>query len=297
MPQENRYYVTTPLYYVNDKPHVGHAYTTIAADVLARWNRFLGKEVFFLTGTDEHGQKVLDAAAARKCSPLEHANQMCLPFQELWKKFDITNDDFIRTTQSRHTQSVQDVLQYLFDKGDIYEDSYEGWYSTSVERFWTEKDLVDGKCPETGNKVEWISEKNYFFRMSKYGAKLEQWIAEHPGFLRQESRKNEVLGYLKKELGDLCISRPKSRLSWGIELPFDADFVTYVWFDALLNYITALGYHTDPAKRSPKFEAFWPASSQIKGKDILTPHSEYWSTMIFALDITPPDKLYAQTWS
>jgi methionyl-tRNA synthetase len=296
MTQENRFYVTTPLYYVNDKPHVGHAYTTIAADVLARWNRFLGKEVFFLTGTDEHGQKVLDAAAARELSPLAHADQMCLPFQELWKQFDITNNDFIRTTQTRHTKSVQDVLQYLFEKGDIYEDSYEGWYSTSVERFWTEKDLVDGKCPETGNKVEWISEKNYFFRMSKYGEKLEQWIADHPGFLRPESRKNEVLGYLKKELGDLCISRPKSRLNWGIELPFDSDFVTYVWFDALLNYITALGYHTDPEQRDPKFAKFWPATCQIMGKDILTTHSVYWSTMLFALDLTPTNMLFAHGW-
>ena len=296
MPTENHYYVTTPLYYVNDKPHVGHAYTTIAADVLARWNRFLGANVFFLTGTDEHGQKVLDAAHKREISPIEHANSMCIPFIELWKKFDITNDDFIRTTQPRHTEKVQAVLQYLFDKGDIYAASYEGWYSTSVERFWTEKDLVNGKCPETGNEVEWISEDNYYFRMSKYGTQLEKWIEDHPSFLKPTSRRNEVLGYLKKELGDLCISRPKSRLRWGIPLPFDEAFVTYVWFDALLNYITALGYHPDTEKRSASFDLFWPASNQLMGKDILTTHSVYWSTMLFALDLTPTENLFAHGW-
>lgn len=296
MPTENHYYVTTPLYYVNDKPHVGHAYTTIAADILARWNRSLGFNVFFLTGTDEHGQKVLDAANVRGISPQEHADSMCIPFIDLWKKFDITHDDFIRTTQERHTKRVQAVLQYLYDKGDIYADAYEGWYSTSVERFWTEKDLVDGKCPETGNEVEWISEENYYFRMSKYGPKLQKWIEDHPNFLKPNSRRNEVLGYLKKELGDLCISRPKSRLSWGIPLPFDEKFVTYVWFDALLNYITALGYHPDPQQRSTSFDQFWPASNQLMGKDILTTHSVYWSTMLFALDLTPTENLFAHGW-
>ena len=207
------FYITTPLYYVNAKPHLGHAYTTTAADVAARWHRLKGDEVFFLTGTDEHGQKVMEAAARREMSPKAHADDMVVPFQVLWERLDITNDDFIRTTEPRHTTVVQAVLQMLYERGDIYADDYEGWYSTSAERFWTEKDLVDGKCPDTGQPVEWITERNYFFRMSKYADQLRQWIADHPGFLRPESRRNEVLGYLRGEVGDLCISRPKARLS------------------------------------------------------------------------------------
>ena len=275
---------------------MGHAYTTIAADVACRWNRLCGKESFFLTGTDEHGQKVFRAAAARNIDTQAHVDELVTRFQALWTKLDIQYNDFIRTTEPRHTEVVQAVLQELFDSGDIYAADYEGWYSTSAEKFWTEKDLVDGKCPDTGQAVEWLAERNYFFRMSNYTDQLKAWIETNPDFILPEGRKNEVLGYLRKDVNDLCISRLKSRMSWGIPLPFDDDYVTYVWFDALLNYITALGYHPDPEKCSEKFHALWPASFQVLGKDILTTHSVYWGTMLFALGLTPANHLFAHGW-
>ena len=290
----DNFYITTPIYYVNDKPHIGHAYTTIAADVIARWHRMNARPAFFLTGTDEHGQKVYEAAEKRGISAQQHVDELCEPFKALWGALDIQHDDFIRTTEKRHTRGVQDVLQRLFDVGDIYTANYEGWYSTSAERFWTEKDLVDGKCPDTGTTVEWITEKNYFFRMSKYADQLRTYIAENPGFLQPTSRKNEVLGYLKKDVGDLCISRPKARLPWGIPFPMDDEYVTYVWFDALLNYISAIGYHPDGA--SDSFSQWWPASYHLVGKDILTTHSVYWSTMLFAMGLPPAKCLYAHGW-
>ncbi|MFT5684066.1 MAG: methionyl-tRNA synthetase [Myxococcota bacterium] len=289
----SRFYVTTPLYYVNDKPHIGHAYTTIAADVIARWHRLKGDDVHFLTGTDEHGQKVYEAAEKRGMTPKEHADDMVKPFQNLWEQFAITNDDFIRTTETRHTSVVQAVLAMLYERGDIYADNYEGWYSTSAERFWTEKDLIDGKCPDTGLPVHWLKERNYFFKMGKYADQLRQWITDHPDFLRPDSRRAEIEGYLRQDVGSLCISRPKTRLPWGIELPFDAEYVTYVWFDALLNYITAIGYHPDPAKSTMDR---WPATYQIIGKDILATHGVYWSTMLFALGLPPTQCLYAHGW-
>jgi len=288
------FYITTPIYYVNDVPHIGHAYTTIAADVITRWHRQNGRDAYFLTGTDEHGQKVHEAATARGLSPQQHVDELHQPFQKLWERLQITHDDFIRTTEKRHTSVVQAALQKLFDAGDIYAADYEGWYSKSEERFWTEKDLVDGKCPMSGNPVEWLKEKNYFFKMAKYADKLREWIADNPDFLQPQSRKNEVLGYLKKEVGDLCISRPKNRLPWGIEIPFDAEFVTYVWFDALLNYCTAIGYHPDGS--TEQFAEKWPASYHLVGKDILTTHSVYFSTMLFALGQRPAQCLYAHGW-
>ncbi len=290
----DNFYITTPIYYVNDKPHIGHAYTTIAADVVSRWHRMNGRPTFFLTGTDEHGQKVYEAAGKRGISAQQHVDELCEPFKALWVELDIQNDDFIRTTEKRHTRVVQDVLQKLFDVGDIYTANYEGWYSTSAERFWTEKDLVDGKCPDTGTAVEWITEKNYFFRMSKYADQLRAYIANNPDFLQPASRKNEVLGYLKKDVGDLCISRPKSRLPWGIPFPMDDEYVTYVWFDALLNYISAIGYH--PNGSTEDFSQWWPASYHLVGKDILTTHSVYWSTMLFAMGLPPAKCLYAHGW-
>jgi methionyl-tRNA synthetase len=288
------FYITTPIYYVNDSPHIGHAYTTIAADVAARWSRLQGKPTYFLTGTDEHGQKVHEAAARRGIDAQAHVDELCQRFSKLWTRLDITNDDFIRTTEARHTEVVQATLQFLYAQGDLYSADYEGWYSTSEERFWTEKDLVDGKCPQSGNPVQWIKEKNWFFRMSKYADQLRALIAEKPGFLQPESRRNEVLGYLKKEVGDLCISRPKTRLPWGIEIPFDTEYVTYVWFDALLNYITAIGYRPDES--SDAFGEWWPASFHLVGKDILTTHAVYFSTMLFALGLSPADCLYAHGW-
>ncbi len=288
------FYITTPIYYVNDKPHVGHAYTTIAADVVSRWHRINGRATHFLTGTDEHGQKVLEAATKRGISPQQHVDELSEPFKALWVALDVQNDDFIRTTEERHQSVVRAVLQNLIDKGDIYTADYEGWYSTSAERFWTEKDLVDGKCPDTGTKVEWITEKNYFFRMSNYADQLRTYIAENPSFLQPASRKNEVLGYLKKDVGDLCISRPKSRLPWGIPFPMDDEYVTYVWFDALLNYISAIGFHPDES--SEEFSKWWPAAYHLVGKDILTTHAVYWSTMLFAMGLEPAKCLYAHGW-
>lgn len=287
-----KFYITTPIYYVNDEPHIGHAYTTIAADVLARYRRLLKQDVFFLTGTDEHGQKVDQAAAKRGIPPQQHADELVVRFQQLWKQLDISNDDFVRTTQGRHTKVVRTILQQLWDKKEIYTDTYHGWYCLPDERFWTEKDLVDGKCPDCGRPVEPLSERNYFFKMGQYQERLRRYILEHPAFILPESRRNEVLGFLEKPLEDLCISRPKSRLAWGIPFPFDADYVTYVWFDALVNYISIPGYGVDPER----FQRWWPADLHLVGKDILTTHAVYWSTMLMALGLPLPKTLFAHGW-
>ena len=236
------FYITTPIYYVNDVPHIGHAYTTIAADVLARWHRLIGEEVFFLTGLDEHGQKVQQAAAQSGISPQEHCDRLTPQFRTLWQKLAISNDGFIRTTDDRHQAVVQRFLQKLYDKQLIYRAEYTGWYCTFDERFWTEKDVDNGRCPDCQRPVEQLSESNYFFRMSQFQERLLDHLEANPTFIRPESRRNEVLGFLQKPLENLSISRPKSRLSWGIELPFDAGYVTYVWFDALVNYVSALEY-------------------------------------------------------
>ena len=285
-------YITTPIYYVNDIPHIGHAYTTIAADVYARYQRMCGHDVFFLTGTDEHGQKVQEAAGRQGRKPQEYVDEMVERFQGLWAVLNISNDDFIRTTEERHIKVVQGALDILYKKGEIYLDSYEGWYCLPDERFWMEKDLKEGKCPDCGRGVEHITESNYFFRMSKYQDWLIEYIKSHPDYIQPVSRKNEVLGFLRNPLGDLCISRPKSRLSWGIPLPFDNNYVTYVWFDALVNYISIPGFITD----MEKFSKWWPADFHLIGKDILTTHSVYWSTMLRALDIEPPKSIFAHGW-
>jgi methionyl-tRNA synthetase len=286
------FYVTTPLYYVNDQPHIGHAYTTILADVFARYHRLWGEEVFFLTGTDEHGQKLQETATRAGKTPPEFCDMMVERFKELWRKLEISNDDFIRTTEARHVQVVQKVLSALYEKGEIYTDSYSGWYCVPCERFWTEKDLVEGNCPDCGGVVNMLTEKNYFFRMGKYRDWLIEHIQSHPDFIRPESRKNEILGFLRKELGDLCISRPKKRLSWGIELPFDDNYVTYVWFDALLNYITAPGYLSRPER----FERYWPEALHLIGKDILTTHCVYWPIMLKAAEVSPPKTVIGHGW-
>ncbi len=288
----NSFYITTPIYYVNDVPHIGHAYTTIAADVLARWRRLIGEEVFFLTGLDEHGQKVQQAAAKAGVSPQEHCDRLTPQFRTLWEKLAISNDGFIRTTDGRHQAVVQRFLQELYDKQLIYRAEYTGWYCTFDERFWTEKDVDNGRCPDCQRPVEQLSESNYFFRMSQFQQRLLDHLEANPTFIRPESRRNEVLGFLQKPLEDLSISRPKSRLSWGIELPFDADYVTYVWFDALVNYVSALEY----LPPQPSVDRWWPATVHLVGKDILTTHAVYWSTMLMALEISLPHAIFAHGW-
>ena len=290
------FYITTPIYYVNDAPHIGHAYTTILADVLARFARLGGRPTFFLTGVDEHGQKVQNAARKLNLDPQVYVDEMALRWQTVWKRLNISYDDFIRTTQPRHLRVVEQVLQDLWQRGEIYRGEYEGWYCVTDERFWTEKDLVDGKCPEGGHPVERITEANYFFRMSAYQGWLVDYIHSHPAFIRPEWRRNEVLGFLRQPLEDLCISRPASRLSWGIPLPFDPAYVTYVWFDALLNYVTAAGYLQEPSTAHPNFETTWPNAIHLIGKDILTTHSVYWPTMLKAAGLPLPKSILAHGW-
>ncbi|MFP6904832.1 MAG: methionine--tRNA ligase [Verrucomicrobiota bacterium] len=289
------FYITTPIYYVNDLPHIGHAYTTLLADVLARYHRMLGDETFFLTGTDEHGQKVQEAAQARGVSEQVHVDETVQRFQELWEKLEITNDDFVRTTQERHTRVVQGALQDLFDRDEIYKAEYDGWYDVKSETFVTEKDLdlAEGQSPDELPHIKRIKEANYFFRMGKYQQWLIDYIKEHPSFIQPDFRRNETLGFLENQaLTDLCISRPKTRLSWGIELPFDADYVTYVWFDALVNYISVPGYLRD----EEMFNRWWPAEYHLIGKDILTTHTVYWPTMLKAMGLPLPKTVFAHGW-
>lgn len=287
------YYVTTPIYYVNDKPHIGHSYTTVLADILCRFHGLFGEDSYMLTGTDEHGQKVEKAAAARGVTPLEHCNETVVRFQELWKKLSIRNNDFIRTTEERHTKIVKAILQDLYDRGLIYKAEYKGHYCVPCERYFTEKDLLEGGlCPDCKRPTNELMESNYFFKMGQYRDWLVDYIKSHPGFIQPEYRANETLGFLRKELGDLCISRPKARLAWGIELPFDKDYVCYVWFDALINYISAVGYGSDNAK----FEKWWSASHHLIGKDILTTHTVYWPTMLHAMNLPMPQSIFAHGW-
>ena len=282
------FYVTTPIYYVNDKPHIGHAYTTILADVLSRYYRDMGRNVFFLTGLDEHGQKVQQAAESKGVTPIEHCNKMAPRFVDLWRKLHIQYDDFIRTTEKRHSTIVQSLLQKVYDKGDIYEDSYEGLYSVSEERFITQKEADSGDFRD----VRELKEKNYFFKMSKYQSRLIKHINDNPTFIQPEHRRNEVLGFLRSPLEDLCISRPKARLNWGIEIPFDKKYVTYVWFDALINYVSAIGYQSD----EKKYNTFWPVNFHLIGKDILTTHSVYWPTMLMSAELPLPKSIFAHGW-
>jgi methionyl-tRNA synthetase len=293
MSTPNTFYITTPIYYVNDVPHIGHAYTTIAADVLARYWRLRGRDVFFLTGLDEHGQKVQQAAAKAGIDPQVHCDRLAPQFQNLWKRLNISNDAFIRTTDLPHKSVVQLYLQQLYDNQLIYKAYYTGWYCTFDERFWTEKDVIDGLCPDCKRPLEQLSEHNYFFKMGQYQDRLIEHIKQYPNFIRPESRRNEVLGFLTtQKLGDLSISRPKSRLSWGIELPFDSNYVTYVWFDALVNYVSALEY----LPKEPALDQFWPPNVHLVGKDILTTHAVYWSTMLMALDMKLPETIFAHGW-
>ncbi|TYT75906.1 methionine--tRNA ligase [Desulfobotulus mexicanus] len=274
------FYITTPIYYVNARPHLGHAYTTIAADVAARFARMQGKNTYFLTGTDEHGDKIVKAAAKEDKSPRTYVDAISAEFRNLWPELSITHDQFIRTTDPEHIKVVQYLLQKIYDAGDIYFSEYEGLYCYGCERFYTEKELVDGKCPDHLTEPEKIQEANYFFRMGRYQEWLVEYIQKNHDFIRPERYRNEILAFLREPLEDLCISRPVSRLQWGIPLPFDNRFVTYVWFDALTNYVSALGYPD-----GEKFSTFWPAAQHIVAKDIIKPHGIYWPTMLKAAGI------------
>jgi methionyl-tRNA synthetase len=291
-----KFYITTPLYYVNAAPHIGHSYTTIAADTLARQARLvLGKEnVFFLTGTDEHGQKIQKAADAKKMAPLDFANETVEHFKKLWESLNISYDYFIRTTDKHHVEFVQKVLQIVYDKGDIYEDKYEGLYCTPCEAFWTHLQAADNLCPDCKRPLELIKETNFFFRLSKYQDWLVDYIKKNPDFIKPEIRRNEVLSFLNlNKLDDLCISRPRERLSWGIPLPFSPEHVTYVWFDALINYISACGEISADGTYQSRW---WPADMQLIGKDILRQHAVYWPIMLKSLGIEPPKTVFAHGW-
>jgi methionyl-tRNA synthetase len=274
------FYLTTPIYYVNDRPHLGHAYTTIVADTMARYRRLRGDDVWLLTGTDEHGDKIAQAAAKAGVTPQALADQNSAAFRETWAALGIEYSDYIRTTEARHKKVVQAVLQMLWDKKEIYLGRYGGQYCVGCERFYTEKEIVDGKCPDHQTPLTYIEEENYFFRMSAYREWLIEYVEGHPDFIRPERYRNEVLGFLRDPLQDLSISRPKSRLTWGIELPFDPNYVTYVWFDALLNYVSALGGPGDP-----RFEKFWPHVQHVTAKDIVKPHAIYWPCILKAAGI------------
>ncbi len=274
------FYLTTPIYYVNAEPHLGHAYTTILGDAMARWHRLAGDRVWFLTGTDEHGDKIAQAAAAAGVAPQAYTDRISGAFRDTWRRLGITNDDYIRTTEERHRKVVQKILQTLWDAGEIYLGTYGGNYCVGCERFYTEKEIVDGKCPDHQTPLTWIEEENYFFKMSKYQAWLIQEIQRRPDMIRPERYRNEILGFLREPLQDLSISRPRKRLEWGIPLPFDPKYVTYVWFDALLNYVSALGGPGDP-----RYETFWPHVVHLIGKDILKPHAVYWPCMLQAAGV------------
>ena len=273
-------YITTPIYYVNAQPHLGHAYTTIVADVYSRFRRLCGEDVCFQTGTDEHGDKIAEAAIKEQVSPAEYADRISTMYKESWPQLHVIPDTFIRTTDPAHIKTVQRILQQVYDQGDIYFGEYSGLYCKGCERFLTEKELVEGNCPDHLQAPEAITEQNYFFRMSKYQQQLIDHIHASPEFITPERYKNEVLSFLSEPLEDLCISRPTSRLTWGIPLPFDHNFVTYVWFDALINYLSGIGY---PDGES--FHKFWPVAEHVIAKDILKPHAIYWPTMLLAMGL------------
>jgi methionyl-tRNA synthetase len=282
----DKIYITTPLYYVNAEPHLGHTYTTVLADTVKRYYRQQGVDAFLLTGTDEHGDKIAQAAKEHGMEPKAYADRISSLFRATWDGCGITYDHFIRTTDAYHVAFVQTVLQSIFDAGDIYFGEYGGYYCFGCERFYTEKELVDGKCPDHRREPTFIQEKNYFFRMGKYQEQLLRHIQSRPDFVRPEHYRGELLAFLREPLEDLCISRPKSRLQWGIPLPFDANYVTYVWFDALINYVSALKHLGEDA-----FQTFWPKANHFIAKDILKPHGIYWPTMLMAAGLPLYERL------
>jgi len=299
------FYVTTPIFYVNDAPHIGHAYTEVASDVLARWHRQRGENSFLLTGTDEHGEKILRTAAANKTTPQAWADQLV---QDSWlpllETIDIDNQDFIRTTEPRHEANVQKFLQLLHDKGFIYQGAFEGNYCVGCEEYKTEADLIDGEgqfegikvCAIHSKPVERLKETNYFFKLSEFEKPLLEFFEANPKFIQPESARNEVVSFVRRGLTDLSISRSKEKFDWGIDIPWDDSHITYVWFDALLNYITAIGYGNDSAEAQAKFAQLWPATVQIVGKDILRFHAVIWPAMLMAADLQPPTQVFGHGW-
>ncbi|RLA85929.1 MAG: methionine--tRNA ligase [Deltaproteobacteria bacterium] len=286
---KDTFYVTTPIYYVNDVPHIGHAYTTIAADVLARYKRLCGLKTFFLTGTDEHGQKIEKAARELGITPKELADGVVGRFKDLWRILEISNDDFIRTTEPRHERAVLELFNRIWKKGDIYLGEYEDWYCVPCESFWTEKELGEGRrCPECGRQVDRLREKSYFFRLSRYQEPLLRLLEENPNFVKPQSRYNEVLSFVKGGLKDLSISRMTSR--WGIPLPNDPDCVLYVWFDALVNYLSGIGFPEEG------YEKIWPADCHLIGKDILRFHAIYWPAFLMSAGLPVPRMVFAHGW-
>lgn len=285
------FYVTTPIYYPSDKLHIGHALTTTMADTLARYKRLRGYDVYFLTGSDEHGQKIQRKAREANLEPIQYVDRIVATFQELWRRLNISYNDFIRTTEPRHARVVQALLQKIYDQGDIYKSTYEGWYCTPCETFWTERQLVDGNCPDCGRPVELVKEESYFFRMSKYADRLLQYIKDHPDFIQPVTRRNEMISFIEGGLEDLCISR--TTFDWGIPVPMDPKHVIYVWFDALTNYISALGYGTAD---DHLFRKYWPAAVHLVGKDIVRFHTIIWPIILMAAGIDPPRQVFGHGW-
>lgn len=288
------YYVTTPIYYPSDKLHIGHAYTTVAADTIARYKKMQGYDTMFLTGSDEHGQKIERKAEEAGQETREYVDQIVETFKELWNKLDIDYDYFIRTTEERHEKVVQKIFKKLYDKGDIYKGNYEGWYCTPCEAFWTERQLEEENgekvCPDCHRPVEWVEEESYFFKMGKYADRLLEHIENHPEFIEPESRRNEMINFIENGLDDLSVSR--TTFDWGVPVPIDEDHVIYVWIDALSNYITAIGYQTD----QENFERYWPADLHLVGKDILRFHTVIWPTILMALDLELPEQVFGHGW-
>lgn len=290
--QKNTFYITTPIYYPSGKLHIGHAYTTVAGDAMARYKRLRGFDVMYLTGTDEHGQKIQRKAEEKGVTPQQYVDEIVAGIKELWKKLDISYDDFIRTTEERHKKVAAKIFDRLVQQGDIYLDEYEGWYCTPCESFFTERQLVEGKCPDCGRPVEKVKEESYFFKMSKYVDRLLKFYEENPEFIQPESRKNEMINnFIKPGLEDLAVSR--TTFDWGIKVPGDPKHVIYVWIDALSNYITALGYGTE---NDEKFNKYWPADVHLVGKEIVRFHTIYWPIMLMALDLPLPKKVFAHGW-
>ena len=292
MTEKQKFYITTPIYYPSDKLHIGHAYTTVAADAMTRFKKLQGYDAYFLTGTDEHGQKIQRRAEEGGKTPQEFVDNIVAGVKDLWKLMNIEYDDFIRTTDKRHEEVVQNLFQKVYDKGDIYKSEYSGWYCTPCETFFTERQLGEGHtCPDCGRPVEMTKEESYFFKMSKYADRWLEFIETHPDFIQPESRRNEMVNFVKQGLDDLCVSR--TTFDWGIKVPFDEKHVVYVWFDALINYISALGYGTD---HDELYQKYWPANIHLMAKDIIRFHSIIWPIMLMALDIPIPEKVVAHGW-